>query len=59
MIGRNEHVEKLKTSPWTSLVAMLGAHGYLTMLELVLGCGVFLPVAKGSNTVYQASGRVA
>ncbi|KAL9050624.1 MAG: hypothetical protein Q9162_006520 [Coniocarpon cinnabarinum] len=53
----NEHVDMLKSPMWASLTSLLGAHGYVIMLELMLLCAIFQPVKHGNSTLYQVSGE--
>jgi telomerase reverse transcriptase len=52
----NTHVTSLKASPWPQVLALLGKEGERAMIDLILDCGVFLPVQSGRGNYYQLSG---
>lgn len=45
----NVHVLALKESPWTALPSLLGSNAERIIAELLVECGVFVPVADSSN----------
>lgn len=51
----NPHVQTLQRSPWTSLPQLLGKAAERILSEMLLHCGVFLPV-QGSSNLLQLSG---
>ncbi|KAL2809625.1 hypothetical protein BJX63DRAFT_349126 [Aspergillus granulosus] len=53
----NKNVEKLKQSPWTDLLALLGRNGEEIMLRLLLDCGIFVAMDVKKDIYYQISGR--
>ncbi|TKA26334.1 hypothetical protein B0A50_05113 [Salinomyces thailandicus] len=52
---QNPHVEALRKAPWTQLPSLLGPGAERILSELLLDCGIFLPVPD-SNNLSQLSG---
>jgi len=52
----NSHVTSIKASPWPQVLALMGKEGERMMIDLILDCGVFLPVRSGRGSYYQLSG---
>lgn len=52
----NEHVETLKGYLWQQILNLLGKDGNSIMADLLLDCGVFVPLDKSLGTFYQLSG---
>lgn len=52
----NEHVQRLKQQPWTGLPDLLGGGADRVMIELLLECGIFLPLENGKGNYLQLSG---
>lgn len=52
----NENVDALKNGAWTELLGLLGKEGDRIMLDLILECGIFVPVDGGRGNFYQLSG---
>ena len=53
----NSHVTSMKTSPWPEVLALVGKQGERVMVDLILDCGIFLPVEAGRGSYYQLSGQ--
>ena len=53
----NASVATIKGPVWVALLKLLGKGGDKIMLELLLHCGVFIPIASGKNNFYQLSGE--
>ncbi|CAK3842412.1 Telomerase reverse transcriptase [Lecanosticta acicola] len=53
--GPNEHVQTLKQHPWNAIPTLLGKGAERVMVDLLLDCGVFMPVIESSNLI-QLSG---
>lgn len=53
----NERVANIKTTPWPQLLHLLGKSGVSMMINLLLDCSIFLPVAAGQQNYYQLSGK--
>ncbi|RDW94000.1 telomerase reverse transcriptase [Aspergillus mulundensis] len=52
----NRNVERLKQSPWTEVLALLGGNGDEIMIRLLLDCGLFAAVDAKKGIYYQLSG---
>ncbi len=52
----NSHVSAMKNETWTDVFGLLGKGGDWIMRDLVLDCGVFVPVDSGRGNYYQLSG---
>lgn len=52
----NDHVISIKSSPWPRVLALMGKEGERTMIDLILDCGIFLPVVNIHGTFHQLSG---
>jgi telomerase reverse transcriptase len=52
----NDNVAKLKSTPWPQLSSLLGQHGELVMLNLLVDTSIYMPVQAGSGNVLQLSG---
>jgi telomerase reverse transcriptase len=46
----------MKDAPWPQVLALMGKDGERTMIDLLLGCGVFLPVGNSRGNYHQLSG---
>ena len=53
----NCHVATIRGSLWSALLKLIGKEGERIMLDLLLECGIFLPIEKGENNFYQLSGK--
>ncbi|KAL8950083.1 MAG: hypothetical protein Q9222_003867 [Ikaeria aurantiellina] len=53
----NGHVGTLKNRPWTDLLNLLGKNGEQIMLDMLLGCAIYLSVENGEGNYYQLSGK--
>lgn len=53
----NFHVTSMKAFPWPQVLALLGKAGERTMIDLILDCGIFLPIKSGKGTFHQLSGK--
>ena len=54
----NSHVTSMKASPWPQVLALMGKEGERAMIDLILDCGIFLPVESGRGSFYQLSGKL-
>ena len=52
----NDQVASLKAAPWPQLLGLLGQSGEKIMINLLVDCALFIPVAAGLNNFYQVSG---
>lgn len=52
----NHCVKALKEAPWPQLLALVGKAGQRIMLDLLLGCAVFVAVKAGKGNFSQLSG---
>lgn len=52
----NGHVISMKTTPWPQILALMGKEGERAMIDLLLDCGIFLPVENGRGNYRQLSG---
>jgi telomerase reverse transcriptase len=46
----------MSDGPWQTLLDVLGKDGDKVMLDLILHCGIYLPIPSGRNNLYQLSG---
>jgi telomerase reverse transcriptase len=53
----NEHVDRLKSPLWGSVLRLLGTDGDRIMLNLLVDDAIFLSVKHGSGNYYQLSGK--
>lgn len=53
----NSHVVAMKAAPWPQVLALMGKEGEKTMVQLLLDCGIFLPVENGQGNYHQLSGE--
>jgi telomerase reverse transcriptase len=53
----NNHVTAMKTSPWPEILGLMGKQGEKVMIDLILGCGIFLPLESGRGSYHQLSGK--
>jgi telomerase reverse transcriptase len=53
----NYHVTSMKAQPWPRILALLGREGERAMVDLILDCGVFVPVTSGQGLFHQLSGK--
>jgi hypothetical protein len=53
----NCHVGTIKGFPWRCLLKFLGKEGDGVMLDLMLKCGIFVPVTGLQGNYYQLSGQ--
>ena len=53
----NDHVEAMKAAPWPRVLATMGKEGEKTMIDLILDCGIFLPIKTGRGNYHQLSGE--
>ncbi|WPH03795.1 Hypothetical protein R9X50_00667800 [Acrodontium crateriforme] len=54
--SQNQHVERLGQHPWTALPSLIGNRADRLISELLIGCGVFVPI-ENSNNYSQLSGK--
>jgi hypothetical protein len=52
----NDQVETVTNPNWCRLLSYLGRGGDLIMVELLLDCGIFVPLSSGNGNLYQLSG---
>jgi telomerase reverse transcriptase len=52
----NSHVTSMKAAPWPQVLGLMGKEGERTMIDLILDCGIFLPVENGRGNYHQLSG---
>jgi len=52
----NEYVEAMKSPAWAEIPRLLGDSGDQLMIDLILRCGLFAPVASIEGGHYQISG---
>ena len=52
----NDHVATIKGALWSRLLEVLGREGEHIMLDLILGCGIYIPLKSGKDNYYQLSG---
>jgi telomerase reverse transcriptase len=52
----NGHVASMKEAPWPQVLVLLGKEGERAMMDLILDCGIFLPVKNGRGNYHQLSG---
>lgn len=52
----NSHVVAMKAAPWPQVLALMGKEGERAMIDLLLDCGIFLPVENGRGNYHQLSG---
>jgi hypothetical protein len=55
----NDQVETVTNPNWCRLLSYLGRGGDLIMVELLLECGVFVPLTSGNGNLYQLSGTLS
>lgn len=53
----NTHVTAMKGQPWPQVLALMGEEGEKMMINLILDCGIFIPVESGRGNYHQLSGR--
>ena len=53
----NNHVTQIRGTTWNDLLKLMGRDGEMIILNLVLDCGIFIPVDQGKNNFYQLSGK--
>jgi telomerase reverse transcriptase len=53
----NSHVKSIKASPWPQVLMLMGKERDRVMIDLILDCGIFLPVGSGHGSYYQLSGK--
>ncbi|KAK5002467.1 Telomerase reverse transcriptase, partial [Cryomyces antarcticus] len=46
----------MKHQPWSNLLPLLGNGGDRIMIDLILDCGIFIPVEGGAGNLQQLSG---
>lgn len=52
----NSNVAAIKTAPWAKILPLMGKDGEKIMIDLILDCGIFVPVESGQNSYFQLSG---
>jgi telomerase reverse transcriptase len=52
----NSHVAAMKASPWPKILALMGKEGERVMIDLILDCGIFVPIESGRGSYHQLSG---
>lgn len=53
----NSHVTSLKASPWPEILALMGKQGESVMIDLLLDCGIFIPIETSRGSYHQLSGQ--
>lgn len=53
----NQLVEQLKAQPWTELPLLLGKGGDEVLVNLLLDCGVFVPLSTAGGNLTQLGGQ--
>ena len=53
----NSNVGTLKDATWTEVLGLLGKDGERIMLDLILHCGLYVPVERSKGSYYQLSGE--
>lgn len=53
----NALVSMMKEMPWTKILAAMGNEGEKTMIDLIMDCGIFVPVVGGQGNYFQLSGE--
>ncbi|KUJ22915.1 uncharacterized protein LY89DRAFT_313971 [Mollisia scopiformis] len=53
----NVHVTSMKAWPWPQFLALFGRQGEKMMIDLILDCGIFVPVENAHGSYYQLSGQ--
>lgn len=56
-IHPNNHVTSMKSWPWPQVLALFGKQGEMMMVDLILDCGIFVPVENSYGSYYQLSGE--
>ncbi|RKF55197.1 Telomerase reverse transcriptase [Erysiphe neolycopersici] len=52
----NYHVTSMKASPWPQVLTYLGKRKEKAMLDLILDCGIFIPMDELNRNYYQLCG---
>ena len=52
----NNHVSTMKNAVWAELLGLLGQEGDRIILDMILGCGIYLPLESGRDNCYQVCG---
>ncbi|KAI1000221.1 hypothetical protein K3495_g7977 [Podosphaera aphanis] len=55
-ICSNSHVASLKAAPWPKVLAQFGKDGDQAMVDLIINCGIYLPVGNSVGNYHQLSG---
>jgi telomerase reverse transcriptase len=53
----NSHVTSIKGWPWPQVLGLLGQAGERIMVDLILDCGIFLPIENANGSYHQLSGE--
>lgn len=53
----NSHVTNMKASPWPEILALMGKEGERVMIDLMLDCGIFVPIESSRGSYHQLSGQ--
>jgi len=53
----NEHLERLRNPAWARIASLLGGYRNRLMLDLIMECGLFVPLAGKEGNYYQLSGK--
>ncbi|KAE8444198.1 hypothetical protein EG329_000795 [Mollisiaceae sp. DMI_Dod_QoI] len=53
----NDHVTSMKAWPWPQVLALFGKQGERMMIDLILDCGIFIPVENAYGSYHQLSGQ--
>lgn len=53
---KNHHVTSMKASPWPQVLTYFGKGKEKAMLDLILDCGIFIPVDEFNSNYYQLCG---
>ncbi|RFU33620.1 hypothetical protein B7463_g2724, partial [Scytalidium lignicola] len=53
----NSNVTAIKAAPWTKLLPLMGKDCEKTMIDLILDCGIFVPVESSRGSYFQLSGK--
>lgn len=54
---KSSHVLSITSWPWTHVLPLLGKARERMMIDLILDCGIFLPIENASGSYYQLSGK--
>lgn len=52
----NSNISTLKSAGWSDILRLLGKEGDRVMLDMILGCGIFVAINGARGNFYQLSG---